>query len=290
MKNLVKISAIVIVAIFLAATSWAQGQSQMGGQGTQQQMQMKQQPMAGQAGQMDRQQVSGKVLKEKEVGMKGTDIKHKVVLLENAQGKRVAVDLGPAQALKDLNIKTGKNISATGKIGRVNDRPVLFAQQVNVEGKMAQISRKQFRHAKKQPMDGAYSKSQAKGKIAQEKDVSIKGTNEKNKVVLLMTEPNRYLVIDLGPTQKLGELDLKKGKDITVYGTPVRVGQKLVFMGTQVAANGKSMQIQRPGFQQQLNGAGGQQMKQQPQMQQNQMDQQRQMQQQQMDQQQRRTY
>lgn len=93
-----------------------------------------------------RQQVSGRIIEEKDTLVLGTDTKHKLVLVEEQSGRRIVVDLGPAQALGNLDIKIGGEISATGKVGWVDGHAVFLAKQVNIGGQTSLINRKYFRH------------------------------------------------------------------------------------------------------------------------------------------------
>jgi sporulation protein YlmC with PRC-barrel domain/nitrate reductase NapAB chaperone NapD len=185
------------------------------------------------------QQVSGQVQRTKNVEVRTLDPKGKaqqnrVVLLQTDQGRRIVVDLGPAQALQGVSLQQGAQLDASGQWIRIGDRPVLWANQVTVDGKSMQIKRPQQEQSR-----------QITGQILRSKQVDIKGTDFTNQVVLLQTDQGRQLVADLGPMTNLRGLRLQPGAEIEVRGRPGRVGDQLVLMADQVSAGGKTVSIHR---------------------------------------------
>ena len=74
---------------------------------------------------------------------KGKAQQNRVVLLQTDQGRQIVVDLGPAQALQGVSLQQGAQLDASGQWIRIGDRPVLWANQVTVDGKTMQIKRPQ---------------------------------------------------------------------------------------------------------------------------------------------------
>lgn len=76
--------------------------------------------------------VSGRVIDKREVKLQGQDQKHVLVKLRTSRGQTALIDLGAAggEALKDLKPENGEFVTAIGRMGRVNGRPVLVADHV----------------------------------------------------------------------------------------------------------------------------------------------------------------
>ncbi len=73
------------------------------------------------------QQVSGQVQRTKNVEVRTLDPKGKaqqnrVVLLQTDQGRRIVVDLGPAQALQGVSLQQGAQLDASGRWIRISVR------------------------------------------------------------------------------------------------------------------------------------------------------------------------
>lgn len=76
--------------------------------------------------------VNGRVTDKREVSIKGQSQKHLLVKIQTPRGRTALLDLGTANnaSLKDVNLNKGEFISAIGRMGRINGRPVLVADHV----------------------------------------------------------------------------------------------------------------------------------------------------------------
>jgi hypothetical protein len=220
--------------------SGGQTQAQAGTQGGQEQ----------QANQQQSHQVKGQVVREKEVTVKATGKKNKVVLLKTEDGEYVAVDLGPTEQLEKVQVMTGEPTEARGRAVRIGDRPVLWADELMVGGETVAIERQgdQPQQAQtqtgQQQMDWSQSR-QVKGDVVQEKKVKLQNTGNTITAVLLKTENNRYVVVDLGPTEQVRDAKIESGTQLEAQGQIVRVGDRLVLLADQVSVGGETMQIER---------------------------------------------
>ena len=98
----------------------------------QQQQQQRQQQQQQQRQQQKQQQpmthvIAGRLMETREVTLKGLSEKHVLARLQTPQGRQVLVDLGTRGNLQDVNLTKGEIIATTGSFGRINGRPVLFA-------------------------------------------------------------------------------------------------------------------------------------------------------------------
>lgn len=76
--------------------------------------------------------IRGEVVSTRDFSIAGVDDKHRLIKVSDArqQGRTWVVDLGPANALQDLDLKEGDRVMIQGEAGRIEGRPVLRAVQV----------------------------------------------------------------------------------------------------------------------------------------------------------------
>jgi len=184
------------------------------------------------------QQFSGRIVRERDVSVKNTGVRNKLVLLKTAEGRIIAADLGPTEATRDIRFTAEQPIQVRGYWVRVGSQPVIFVRELTMNGKTTAIQHPVGRFTSR------WSK-QVKGEIIREKNVSLKGTDLNNKVVLLKTEKDQQVLVDLGRVQNLEGVPIQKGRQIEVQGWPVRIGDQMVLLARQLKVNGRTIDIQR---------------------------------------------
>lgn len=86
-------------------------------------------------------QMSGTILNEQEVDVRG-GAKSRVVMIKTDQGKRVLTDLGPASGLQSLNLKKGDRIEVSGHGARTGERAaILFADTIRAGNRTVNVQR-----------------------------------------------------------------------------------------------------------------------------------------------------
>ncbi|HLV65687.1 MAG TPA: hypothetical protein VKY73_07730 [Polyangiaceae bacterium] len=98
-------------------------------------------------------QVSGTVIANKPVTVRGTDLRLVVVHLRTATGdRRLVLDLGPATRLAGIQVQRGQRLAAEGFVARVgNGEEVFVARRVRQGDHVVSIDRSgQVAHARKQ--------------------------------------------------------------------------------------------------------------------------------------------
>lgn len=84
------------------------------------------------------------------------------------------------------------------------------------------------------------------GQIVAMKEVEVRGTNAKNRVVMLKTSKNdRRLVVDLGPATGLQGIQLKEGNEIAVSGPIVEIRDRTFLVADKLKSGDKTVEIQR---------------------------------------------
>jgi hypothetical protein len=97
---------------------------------------------AGQATGQGVQQLHGEVVRTKRVETARTPCL--AVLLQTDDGRRVVVDLGPAQDLRneDINIRSGSDLRVRGRYTTVGEYRVFMAHEVRSDGQWVEVSRR----------------------------------------------------------------------------------------------------------------------------------------------------
>jgi sporulation protein YlmC with PRC-barrel domain len=86
-------------------------------------------------------QLTGRVMRTKQVDIRGTDFTNQVVLLQTEQGRQIVADLGPMTNLRGFRLKPGAEIEVRGQPARIGDQLVLMADQVSAGGKTVSVRR-----------------------------------------------------------------------------------------------------------------------------------------------------
>ncbi|MDX1654673.1 MAG: PRC-barrel domain-containing protein [Candidatus Competibacteraceae bacterium] len=125
-------------------------------------------PQAAQQQQQAPVKLSGRVLVEKPVTVRGTDRKHKVVMVQQDQGRRTIVDLGPMENFQGRSLKDTR-ITVTGRPARVGDRMILVARTLTMDGETRQLRRQGPQQQARQDRQGQMAQQGAqRGQMAQQ--------------------------------------------------------------------------------------------------------------------------
>jgi hypothetical protein len=121
-------------------------------------------------------------------------------------------DVGPAGQFRDVELRAGDWISARGPVARVNDRPVIFACEINVDGDSIRIDRRiPSQHARQ-------STQTVSGKVAILKELKIRGSDQTHQVVRIVTKEGKQIIADLGEKASLQDVNLSYGQEISIQG------------------------------------------------------------------------
>lgn len=188
------------------------------------------------------QEVKGSVSDVREAKLTSGDT-NRVVLLETAEGKRIAVDLGPASQLANVEIKKGSPLTVKGDIVSVKTKPVVMARTIGINGQEMQVNRQA--PGNQSQAKGQQQPKQFQGQIAQIREVKVKNFEQPHQVALLKTDQNKQIYVDLGPKDQLQDLQLSQGATVKVSGSPMKVKGHAILAASQLQANGKTIQIER---------------------------------------------
>ena len=82
--------------------------------------------------------IMGKLVETREIAIQGMDDKHVLAKIETPSGHIVIADLGTRQDVKDAHLTAGEQLEVYGVVGRLNERPLLVAEQM---GEVVNIKR-----------------------------------------------------------------------------------------------------------------------------------------------------
>lgn len=211
-----------------------------------------------QAEQQDQDTYSGTVniLRLKKVPIRNSDLNHSVALVRTDDGHQGVIDLGPADDLQELQLKSGQQIDVRGKSVRVGDRHVLMASRITSQGDALQIDRSQQPRERTRRVvmrSDLRDKSQqrqsrraaVRGKVEQTKRVEVRDLGVDHLVVLVRTDNGKVRIVDLGPVDNLNRVRFARGDTIVADGNVVAVGDRQVLMARRVGSEDQQQDIQR---------------------------------------------
>lgn len=169
------------------------------------------------------QSCSGRLLSLRTVSVPGTGHTHVVATVRANDGRLILADLGALKDLKNANLRAGQQVEASGRPGRVNNRPVLVVTRLRPAAGAPQA-------VTSDRGSGASAAAQVvKGTISDTRDVKIKGSSRPHTLVKVQTRDGQTKIIDLGPTGVRRDAVLHQGAYFAARGQPARLSGRPVL-------------------------------------------------------------
>ncbi len=92
----------------------------------------------------------------------------------------------------------------------------------------------------------ATQRRQVSGTIQDTKQVQLAQQRQKHTFAKVRTQQGRTVVVDLGPSNRVNQLDLSRGDRIQAQGQVSMVNQRPVLMSEQVRANNQTIRLETP--------------------------------------------
>lgn len=181
--------------------------------------------------------VSGTVEGFREIDLRrrgGTPESHTFVKLNMENRGSVIVNLGPKKDLQDLDLQRGDQVRIQGKQIRVNDRPVIKAESMMVDGETIR-----FQQGK--------SAAQISGTVEQVRRAKVEGRD--HLIARLQMQNNRDVLVDLGPDAQLTDFDISEGDEVSIRGRRSTIDGRSVLIANRLSVNGESQNIRTPSKQ-----------------------------------------
>lgn len=165
--------------------------------------------------------IEGEIAKRKSVKARkrgaATSIEHLVISLKPEQGNSVTVDLGPKQRLQEMNLEDGREVTVSGPMAKIGERPILLARTVKAGGESVNLSP---------------NRRAIRGTVADTRSVEVRGRT--HLLVMLDTEEKKKKVaVDVGPQVDFREKPTA-GDTIAVVGVPVKVEGKNILLAQSI--------------------------------------------------------
>ena len=206
-------------------------------------------------------QLSGRILRTKQVEARGDDRKVLVALVEGRDGRRQIVDFGFTKQL-NLNLRSGDGVGVVGKLTRTGDYSVLRATKVRTQDDTVTIRRTSGERAQRGNLQSlapgrsgnmrssGYQMSQesrrVQGTIAGRRKVQLRNSDQQNQIVRVRGSQGDYHVVDLGPVERL-DASLREGQRITVVGRTANLERGAVLLASRFSVGGDEMQTVERG-------------------------------------------
>ena len=250
-RNLTGLALIVMLA---SLPAWAQ-------RGPQQQQSQQQQ--------QQQRSLSGRITSISAVKLRGDTRPHLIARLETNSGQVIPVDLGHRLNVGDMlgQIDVEQPFRVSGRIGRINNTPVLFAQQIRLgdrtfpvqrvqQQQRRQPDRTQTRRGQQPQMMGQQARQQqqqvqqVRATVQDVRRFNLRGAGQ-HVLAKVRTSGGRTLVIDFGRSQDAQGMQLQPGEQVVIFGQAGRINRKPVLVAHRVDIGGRSTSINRSGSNQQ---------------------------------------
>lgn len=174
-----------------------------------------------------RHQLTGRIRNLDQIDVRGRQ--HLVAAIETEAGDRRLVDLGPAAAVRDLDLRRGDQIHVRGAAAAMSGRfVVILADEIRAHGRTQAINRVSH---------------QARGTLVSLRYANARGVQHAMGVV--ESDDGRRTWIDFGPAKKLTELEFRPGEYLTATGPMVKVDGQRVLMAQTVRHRNTTATIDR---------------------------------------------
>jgi len=176
--------------------------------------------------------VDGTIIEMKDVKLAGFDEKHVVARIKNRENMVAKVDLGPKGRISDLDINKGQSVSAWGKRGTINEKYMLMAYWINVDGNRVSIKRPKDMNLKR------YT-----GKILKLKKTAFGEKTGNHVMARVELDKGGKTIVNLGPENQLGDLNVQSGKEFSMLARPVVINGRKALVAEQVMMGDKTATI-----------------------------------------------
>jgi hypothetical protein len=158
--------------------------------------------------------------------MPGAD--HLVAQIEKENGRKVLVDLGPAENLYGAELNRGAWIAATGPVMHVGDKDLVLARRLEAGNETINIRRE---------------RGELGGEITRLRTESVQGVP--HVLATIEDEDGEEALVDLGVPEHLSGIRLRQGEWISAAGPIVRFQDGPLLLAQRVRADGRTHQIPR---------------------------------------------
>lgn len=177
--------------------------------------------------------VHGTVKQVREFELAGVEAKQSFARIETEDGNRLVVHLGPTDRIKNIDIGANDEITILAKPGRVNNRMVLTAERIRVDGRTIDV----------QPPMGERLKV-IKGRVIDKRVERFHDVNDESLLVRVRDDIGQTYVVSLGSTSRIDDRDVERGEKIKILAQPTVLDNRPILMAKSVSIDGDTLEIQ----------------------------------------------
>lgn len=157
--------------------------------------------------------------------------RHLVAKITNDEGRSAKAYLGARDDLRKLDLQDGDRIRVEGVRGRINGKTMLMAQRITANDQTV-TNRLKRRSRRARELDG---------RIVSKQTRSFRGRDGQYVVADVRTDQGRTVTVNLGRKQKVDQLDLQEGDEVSLVACDARIGGRAGMAAERVSANGESI-------------------------------------------------
>jgi hypothetical protein len=181
------------------------------------------------------QQVRGEVQNLNPIELRGEQDRHVLAMVRTDSGQIERVNLGPEREVRRLNLQEGDYITLSGTEAFINDRPILMATRVNTDAQGAGAMR----------TAGLGQSSRMQGQVIELWEGRLQNVDDEHTLALVRLNQGQVMVVDLGPSDDIDDLDLDKGDQIVLVGRLGSIDGQQALLASSVATDDDSVTIDR---------------------------------------------
>ncbi len=177
--------------------------------------------------------IQGEIVQLKTEDSANSSEKRVIAQVENSQGRKVEVCLGPLSKLSSLNLQKGDQVSADGVVMRKDGQLKLIAAKVEANGKT--VTHKLTKRSMLNRVKGELT-SLSEAKSNRGDGIYLVGT--------VKTDSGKRTV-HFGPKKQLSKLNLSEGDEVDAIIRTGTVSGKQAAIALQVSANDETVKVVR---------------------------------------------
>jgi|GEM_PF-2038019 len=199
-------------------------------------------------------QVRGEIEAWQRKRLEGQRDAHTLVRMRVEDGRSAIVNLGPNVDVRRLDLDEEDRVMVRGMRGRIDGRPVLMAQSVQVGDKVVRMNNWDQRASGQQSQDWNREGSrqedrqgsrmaQLRGEIEAWNRTYLEGQRDAHTLVRMRVEDGRSAIVNLGPNVDLRRLDIEEDDEIAVEGVRGRIDDWPVLMAQRVKIGDRTIRV-----------------------------------------------
>lgn len=184
------------------------------------------------------QQIQGRVISTSSMDVRNRE--HLIAQIETQDNRRVQVDLGPRDQIRDRigRLQEGDRITVTARQSDFHDEALLVANRLEIDGQVINLQPQGRRFA--QGDTGQYSQDMQplNGEIVSMRLARYAGFDHDNVLACVQTDDGNVELVDLGPAHNLQQFDLALGNYVSLNARHGIINNQFALIAEEVETPG----------------------------------------------------